>query len=107
MHVEPSPKHWHWENSLGPVLLDKTFAQDSTYFSWYQCFLFHYKVLQAFNSQSKILSTKERIRVSEERLELSTNGLKGRASAHVSHIQCPAILTESVGQPGSKVHWNS
>jgi hypothetical protein len=45
--------------------------------------------------------------MSEERLELSTNRLKGRDCAHASHNQCPAIFTESVGRVGTRVHWNS
>ncbi len=46
--------------------------------------------------------TKRGNAVSEERFELSTNGLKGRPSAHVSHNQCPAIFAESIGRVGKK-----
>jgi hypothetical protein len=40
--------------------------------------------------------------MSEERLELSTNGVKGRAGAHVFHNQGSAILTESVAGCGQR-----
>jgi hypothetical protein len=40
-----------------------------------------------------------------ERLERSTNGLKGRLRKTRSPIQCPAVFTRSSGRPDSLVHW--
>jgi hypothetical protein len=43
--------------------------------------------------------------VSVERLELSTNGLKGQGSKTPSPIQWPAVFAVSIGRSSFKVHW--
>jgi hypothetical protein len=45
--------------------------------------------------------------VSVERLERSTNGLKGRLRKTTSPIQWTAVLAQSSGRLVSLVHWMS